>query len=128
MRYSDGRLRLADDAKVIVVDSWPAVRTRPAADEEDTRQMQASRANAAVAAPGELRQAIAAGARRRGVPVQDGPAGASGTQQAWPAGNGELPADERARSLMVTCRGCGHLVDQDRNVLAAMIAHAEPVS
>ena len=117
---------LTCSASVVIMDSWPAARTRPPAEEEDTWQMQASRANAAQAAPGELRQAIREAARRRGIPVHEGPARTSAAHRDCPAGNGELPAGDRARSLVVTCRGCGHLVDQDLNALAAMIANASP--
>ena len=119
---------LTGSASVVIMDSWSAARARPAADEEDTWQMQASRANAVLAAPGELRQAIREAARRRGVPVQEGPGRTSTAHQACPAGNGELPAGERASSLVVTCRGCGHLVDQDLNALAVMIASGMPAS
>ena len=118
---------LAGSASVIVMDSWPAARVRPAADEEDTAQLAAARANAVLAAPGELRQAVKAAAARRGVALRESPGGASGVHHGCPAGQGELPADGRARALMVTCRGCGRRVDQDRNTLAAMITLAGAV-
>jgi hypothetical protein len=115
---------LADTAGVIIVDSWPAVRLRPAAQDEDTPQMAAARANAVLAAPGELRHAIEVASARRGVTVQPGPAGAGSVHFGCPGG-GELPAEERALHVVVTCRGCGRQVDQDRNMLAAMLASAE---
>ena len=113
---------LAGAASVIVLDSWSAVRTRPAADEEDTSRMAAGRANAALAAPGDLRHAVTAAAGLRGVAVRSAPRGVSGLHYGCPAGRGELPADDRARHLIVTCRACGRQVDQDRNVLAGMMA------
>lgn len=116
---------LASTASVIVVDSWSAVRTRPAADREEASRMMAARANAVLAAPGDLRQAVAVAAGRRGVPVRKAPAGASGLHYGCPAGRGELPAEDRARHLIVTCRGCGRQVDQDRNTLAGMIAASQ---
>jgi len=104
---------------VIVTDSWSAVRTRPGPGEEDTPQMKASRANAALAAPGLLRQQVKVAAGRRGTRYAQAPAGLAGVHHGC---GGELPAGERAQGVIVVCRKCGRRVDQDLNTVRAMAA------
>ena len=108
---------LAAQAGVVVLDSWPARQTIPGASEEDTPRLRAARANAFVAAPGELRRYVTEAAGRRGAKVRSGPPQDAGIHYGC---GGELPADERRQQVTVTCRACGHQVDQDRNMLEAM--------
>lgn len=113
---------VAGSAGRIVVDEWAATRRRPQDEEEDTRQMELARGNARLAAPGELRAAVKAAGVKRGVAVEEGPAGVSGVHRGC---GGVLPADERAAGVVVTCRGCGRRVDQDVNAVSGMLANAE---
>lgn len=113
---------ITENAGTIILDEWPASRRRPADEEEDTRQAERARANAHLASPGDLRHAIKVAAERRGVIVQPAPERAAGVHHGC---GGELPADERLTEIRVTCRRCGLRVDQDLNMLAAMIASAE---
>ncbi len=111
---------LASEAAVIAVDEWPAGVRLPDITEEDTTQAQRARANARLAAPGELRDLIRVAAGRRGVRVT----APDGVRRDVHGCGANLSADSRAKDVMVRCAGCGTMVDQDVNALRAMIAAA----
>jgi hypothetical protein len=122
---------LCRDASRIVVDGWdvPPLAKKP--ENDDDLRVSAARANRVLAAPGTLREKIASAARLRGVAVAGQPgdgeaatgaAGDNGRAQAhWRCG-GELSAAERKERILVPCRRCGEVVDQDVNMLWLMLA------
>jgi hypothetical protein len=110
------------EAAAVVTDAWEAMRRRPADEEEDTRQEQAARANAVLAAPGDLRHAVTIAAQRRGAAVRRPVESLAGVHHGCPASPaGALPAEARAERVMVTCTACGRTVDQDVVMLHGML-------
>lgn len=113
---------IGGNAGVVVLDAWDMRRVRPAAEDEDSAQEAAARANAMLAAPGTLRALIELAAKKRGISVLKAPAGAAAVHHGC---GGLLPAEERQKTLLVRCRSCGAEVDQDVNMLLAMTASAK---
>jgi hypothetical protein len=115
-------------AAEISVDAWTMRRHRPGPGEEETRQAQIARANAAAAGPAELRSSVEAAARIRGIPVMKPPAGIAGEHHGCPASEpGTLGHDERREAVTVTCPACSRQVDQDANTARGMLLAARGI-
>lgn len=119
-RYREVAAWVADEAAVIVVDEWSvgeAVR-RPEDPGDDDRIAEAARANARIAAPGELRSTLTQAVTSRGGRVGDPPHRAA--YRVHHECGGMLDTSSRMAQVMVPCQGCGQVVDQDWNVLQHM--------
>jgi hypothetical protein len=117
---------LCRDATEVVTDEWEisTLARRPDRGDDDP-QAAAARANRTFAAPGALRERISNAARRRGITVVS-PGGRNNGERAWvPQAHwrcgGELHPDDRRKGILVPCRRCGQVVDQDVNMTAVML-------
>lgn len=114
---------LCDSAGEIRMDKWEmtSVRRRPGPGEPDDPQAAAARANAVLAAPGELRARVQLTAGKTGVTVSD-PEQHKTPEQVHYGCGGELDPEERRKMIRVTCGQCNARVDQDINMLQ-LLAH-----
>jgi hypothetical protein len=114
---------LASEAGLLVLDDTDLARMarRPSVGTEDDRRDRIARANRAVAAPGELRAALARAASGRGVNVQVRARGGL-TRTHYQCGGSNPPDGRYAEQTVVRCERCGRDYDQDRNAAVLLLA------
>jgi hypothetical protein len=112
---------LCQDAAMVIVDQWQITNRTPDITVAETPREARARANARLASPGKFREAMEKAAGKVGARVMEPEELAYGIHTGC---GGELARNDRTKSVMVMCGGCGNMVDQDVNVLRAQILAA----